>query len=165
MMEFYFKYKSYIEVFFFGFMLAVLGCIIVSFPMPIGSTIAAVVLAYVYNSKTVEENAHNIDICLAGYLVMIGVSIALDMPISFVMSKNILIQSFLGGLFCGLLHDEGIKDTCGKMLIGLMFGVLGALPMISLPVILWHVATAAMIPTLLMIVITYFLGLWFYHLL
>jgi 1-deoxy-D-xylulose-5-phosphate synthase len=79
--------------------------------MPIGSIIAAVVLAYVYNSKTVEENAHNIDICLAGYLVMIGVSIALDMPTSFVMSKNILIQSFLGGLFCGLLHDEEIKDT------------------------------------------------------
>ena len=162
MIELYFKYKSYIGMFFFGFLLAVLGCVVVSFPMPIGSVIAAVVLACVYNSKAVEENAHYIDICLIGYLIMVGVSLFLDMPISFVMSKCILIQSFLGGLFCGLLHDKEIKDIFDKMVIGLMFGILGALPIISLPVILWHIATAAMIPTLFMIIIAYFLGLWFY---
>ncbi len=165
MIELYFKYKSCIEMFFFGFLLAVLGCTVVSLPMPIGSVIATVVLACVYNSKTVEENAHYIDICLIGYLIMVGVSLFLDMPISFVMSKSILIQSFLGGLFCGLLHDKEIKDISDKMIIGLMFGILGALPIISLPVILWHIATAAMIPTLFMIIIAYFLGLWFYLLL
>ena len=67
MIELYFKYKSCIGMFFFGFLLAVLGCTVVSLPIPIGSIIAIVVLVCVYNSKAVEENAHYIDICLAGY--------------------------------------------------------------------------------------------------
>ena len=162
MIELYFKYKSYIEMFLFGFMLAVLGCIVVSFPTPIGSIITAVVLAYVYNNKTVIYNIH---ICLLGYLIMVGISLFLNVPISFVMSKNILIQSFLGGLFCGLLHDKENKNIFDKMLIGLMFGALGALPIVSLLVILCHIATIAMIPTLIMIIVSYFLGLWFYLLL
>ena len=64
-----------------------------------------------------------------------------------------------------LYLDEPIKDIFDKMVIGLMFGILGALPIISLPVILWHIATAAMIPMLFMIIIAYFLGFWFYLLL